>query len=691
MSTESSYNLQQSLYTLYRKYYHSGNVTLLKQADFEHGTLQIQAGGLYVLCEDIVFGPDRTYADTVSAYATNKAYRMGFFAAITIECDDVILDLQGCTIRQSYEHYCHQRFFNVIELANAPFITEQGPALVNQSASASAASKYPYVAANNCLLINGTIGLSSHGGVHGNNNCNVLLQNLTVQDFETTGIQLNGVRGAFVDGVTLVGITIAPLNSLTFSFMQHAKALRKLVASGATDTYTVVLGDACANSETLDPEALLLEMGAIHTALELPFRQADAAHATHAALKTSAPSVTSALRKVWAALKAVGAPAELSRYVARESTLPTTTDGSVVACPDGSAIHGILIHKSGVAIGEISDGCGKNGGLCCPMQANTQKGNRGAENVTVQNCTVRNLLLRAGESVGLFSNGAFVRDHTSAVLDLVSIVPNSVLERARVLVNRTKPAPWKDCIARLLLFDRETYSLSAFLDDAEDADAKFEVRYNIDLMAHVSKGVFGVRAEDTAGLTLQGVTVCDTYNLSDIVPPRIAASLPRSMKSVPHITMRIDQTSDYAYGGADSRGLFLGNCKNYLIAQTTLSNARTSNGLCNGVEISLSHNGNVSRLLTSNLHGLVADTLHVHNNCSQLVLCEIHNDGKNAQTYRAFLQRIAETVDAIDGESTAVQKEAAFREMSVLMRLPSTDTNLLAFESPASIHQLQLC
>jgi hypothetical protein len=155
--------------------------------------------------------------------------------------------------------------------------------------------------------------------------------------------------------------------------------------------------------------------------------------------------------------------------------------------------------------------------------------------------------------------------------------------------------------------------------------------------------------------------------------------------------MPIDQTSDYAYGGADTRGLFLGNCKEYLIAHTTLSNVRTYIGLCNGVEISLSHNGNISRLLTSNLHGLVADTLHVHNNCSQLVLCEIHNDGKNVPTYRAFLQRIAESVDALDGESTAVQKETAFRKLSVLLRLPSTDNNLLAFESPASINQLQLC
>ena len=126
MTTESSFALQQSLYTLYRKYYHSGCCVLLNQANFDGGTVRITKGGLYVLTEDIVFNPSED-ALSESPYADNPGYSMGYFAAIAVEADDVIIDLQGKTIRQSYEHYARQRFFNVVELASSPFVPNQGP------------------------------------------------------------------------------------------------------------------------------------------------------------------------------------------------------------------------------------------------------------------------------------------------------------------------------------------------------------------------------------------------------------------------------------------------------------------------------------------------------------------------------------------------------------------------------------
>ena len=233
MSTEASYALQNELYGLYREYYHSGQVVLCDQADFKNGTVRITEPGLYVLTEDIVFDPADGFATDASGnpeatllgtgdYA-DQAYRLGFFAAITVETDGVILDLQGHTIRQSYAHYFRQRFFNVIQLATSPFIPGQGPGAVQADSDDT-----PYKAASRCLLLNGTIGLSSHGGIHGNNNAKVMLQNLTVRDFETTGVQLNGVQTMFVDNVTIKGIVCAPLASQTFSLVQHYLTLRVL-------------------------------------------------------------------------------------------------------------------------------------------------------------------------------------------------------------------------------------------------------------------------------------------------------------------------------------------------------------------------------------------------------------------------------------------------------------------------------
>ena len=47
---------------------------------------------------------------------------MGFFSAITVETDNVIIDLNGYVIQQSELHQLQQRFFAIIETAAAPFI-----------------------------------------------------------------------------------------------------------------------------------------------------------------------------------------------------------------------------------------------------------------------------------------------------------------------------------------------------------------------------------------------------------------------------------------------------------------------------------------------------------------------------------------------------------------------------------------
>lgn len=685
MSTESSYNLQQSLYSLYREYYHCGKCTLLRQTDFDHGTYQIKSGGLYVLCEDIEFNPDPQYLESNTAYSENKAYGLGYFAAITVECDNVIIDLQGCTIRQSYEHYFTQRFFNVIELASSPFIPAQGPALVNQASGTG----YPYTAANHCLVINGTIGLSSHGGVHGNNNSNILLQKLSVVDFESCGVQLNGVCNAFLDCLTITGITIAPVRSLTFTMLQHLKALQEQVTDG-TGSATLDIALDTTTTTTITRDTVITNLNAMAEAMKCIFQSADTTHDA----STTPPSTTVALRTIWEALQTIDTstcddgvvtvPAEVSRFVSLVSV--DKKSGANIAPPDGSAMYGILIHESGVAIAELGDGCAQNGGVCCPMQKNTQKTCKGANDVTINNCTVSNIFLRAQETLGIFKT-AFVRDLTSAVLDVATIQPASYLEQARVMVNATNTTPWGTCIQKFLMYSRIDYPYTTFI--TECTDVKF--KYNIDIMAHVSKGTFGLRIEDTNGLCVENVTIKDSQNISEVKYPRIEYSLPKSAVVETHITSPIDQTSDYAYGGADARGIFIGNCRGYMLTQTTLSNICCKQGICNGVDIAQSHNGHIHVLQTSKLSGLIMDAVHVHNNCDVLHLRDIHNDTKNIETYRSLLEDILKVVDCVDDTSAATQQQDAFNTLTSLLRTPATDNNILAFESPSSIAQLRLC
>lgn len=685
MSTESSYHLQQSLYTLYRNYYHSGCVTLLYNKDFTDGTFQIKKGGLYVMCEDIIFNPDEINLTTDTKYTSNKAYRMGFFAAITVECDDVVIDLQGHTIRQSYEHYFKQRFFSVIELGSSPFISEQGPALVNQKAT-----EYPYMSSSNCMIINGTIGLSSHGGIHGNNNTNILLQQLTIQDFETTGIQLNGVKKTFIDCATIKGITVAPVNSLTFTLLQHKKKLEQII-SDTPEIEDYILSIDASNNVILSHTDTLTDVCRIENALIQPFKDADLIHVSQGGQTT----VAATLRSIWVKIKAItgifnhigdSLDAQIKHFATTEST--HTQTGETVGCPDGSVIHGILIHQSGVAIGELTDACATQGGPCCPVAHSTSKCSKNAESVTIHNCTISNLLLNSHETCGLFDTTSkkFIRDYTSAVLDCETVFPGGVLSIIRVLVNQSKTTKWPSAVQKLLIFGREMYSWDTFLTDMSTV----EFRFNIDIMAHISKGTFGIRVEDVTGLSIENVTYSDSQNLSAVQYPRKA--LPKSAVVKSQIVSSLmDQVSDYAFGGADSRGIFLGNCKGYLLTQITLKNLYSVMGLSQGVDIGLCHNGNLHGLHTSQLIGIISDTLRVHDNCSRLYLREVHSEQKQTKSYRALLEDVLAVVDTIDNTSTNVEKETAYQKLTSLIRLPYVDNHLLAFETPSSITQLQLC
>ena len=164
--------------------------------DFKYGTYIIDKPGYYVLCEDIVFNPNKYHDHKPipgQKYYEDPAYHLGFFAAIAITVDEVYLNLDGYSIRQSKEHALQQRFYSNIELASAPFIKSQGPH--NFGTLIACAQKI--------IIANGSLGLSSHHGLHGNNNKKVLLEHLDINDFEIAGIALNGSDGLIVKQVNI--------------------------------------------------------------------------------------------------------------------------------------------------------------------------------------------------------------------------------------------------------------------------------------------------------------------------------------------------------------------------------------------------------------------------------------------------------------------------------------------------------
>lgn len=161
---------------------------VLTNASFVNGTFRIRTPGHYQLGEDIDFDPPTL--ERPSRIYPFPPYQLGFFAAITVECDNVILDLNGYTLQQSEKHALRQRFYSNIELSSQPFNAGAGPSVFGAGVRS----------ANNCYIKGGYLGRSSHHGIHSAGTpTNVVIQDVSIFDFEVAGIHLNGAKNAHLE------------------------------------------------------------------------------------------------------------------------------------------------------------------------------------------------------------------------------------------------------------------------------------------------------------------------------------------------------------------------------------------------------------------------------------------------------------------------------------------------------------
>ena len=186
----------------------------LYQNDFEHGTFRIIKSGTYTLMENIKFNfnaggikhPNAEYSwmpyqdqedDYPGASQSNHDgfYSMGFFAGITVETDNVVIDLNGFEMSMDKKYYIQQRFFVCISLTNKLFNDNDGITFMGIGQKS----------ANNVVIKNGVIGLSSHMGIFGIDTNNIHLLNLHIRDFETHGIALDKF-----DRFTMKNVEIGP-------------------------------------------------------------------------------------------------------------------------------------------------------------------------------------------------------------------------------------------------------------------------------------------------------------------------------------------------------------------------------------------------------------------------------------------------------------------------------------------------
>jgi len=319
------------------------NPEQIKQEHFKRGTYRIKSPGHYVLEEDVVFDPDTGElswsglpADS-EAYPLLEGYLLGFFAAITIEADNVVLDCNDHEIKMSESFHQVQRFFSVIELASVPFPKGQGPP---QFASDFTLHTTP-VSARNVTIMNCRIGRSSHHSIHGNDNEGVTLINVEMYDFEVAGVSLNGASRVRMDQVDI------------------GPSLRQTFKAGMSQA---IFLDHLANT-------LMMKDKAMHKALK--------------ELKIELRGTETKVNDVFKTLHG-----DLKDYIKGKKPKKNSFDISDIVgtgedLPDGSAIYGLLLHRSGVAINQLGF-CSDDGEIADKRVADIRLNNINIYDLTVK-------------------------------------------------------------------------------------------------------------------------------------------------------------------------------------------------------------------------------------------------------------------------------------------------------------------
>jgi len=312
---------------------YSQPVVLTAEA-WDAGTFIINAPGEYHLAEDVLFYPQTALTSGVSAndvsfpdplsekYPQLGGYYLGFFTAIAIQSDDVVLDCKGHSIGMHPEFHKRQRFFSVIELGSKPFFAGGPPQFGNSFLTTAELVAPKRVTIKNC-----TLGRSSHHGIHGNNNEDITIQDLVISDFEVGGIHFNGANR-----VTITDTEIGPsLENAFGAALSQANLLDHLMNS--------FLPMKPEWSEQRK-EAKVVLRGVEHTVESVLLDLHNALHEFYAVAEADYPTWNGALRKIF-----------------RE--LPTI--------PDGSAVYGVVIHKTGPAANDFGS-CTLNASLAGDLQ-----------------------------------------------------------------------------------------------------------------------------------------------------------------------------------------------------------------------------------------------------------------------------------------------------------------------------------
>lgn len=168
------------------------DVIELRQSDYDSGTYIMKSNSRYRLMENIVFhpNPNNDFMPTAQQLADGtynaQATQIGFTTANQLSGHDIDIDLNGHSFEQSPEHALQQRFHSHFQFGKTPFIDKAGPLDFVEGDV--------FIGPQRVTIRNGTLGLSSHHGIQGNDCKIVILEDLVIRDFEVAAISANLVN-----------------------------------------------------------------------------------------------------------------------------------------------------------------------------------------------------------------------------------------------------------------------------------------------------------------------------------------------------------------------------------------------------------------------------------------------------------------------------------------------------------------
>ena len=427
---------------------------LLNNCSFKKGTYRITKPGYYKLQENIVFKPlvnDIFLPKKFSNKYPRNIYFLGFFAAITIECNYVILDLNDFKIEMDPLFSLFQRFFSIIELANTPFIRNEGP-----TGSFDDNGVRP---ANYLIIKNGCIGNSSHSAIHGNNNKYIVIENLVCKDFETSGIVLNNVKKSVIENCEIGPSNKKVLvNSLFFPFVN---LVRVIISNNLQQS------NKCYKNILIFKEAVVIFKKIIDN---------------YKLYNTIFDKKDNFYNNIIAEFY------------------------NISGLPDGSALYGLSFTAAGISV--------KGFGCCLeknPKEGRTK--NIYIDNVKI-NClclnTMETIAMKIDDKIirGAFGEIITPMDNSKFITDLQFSLWDFILRNPDLNIKTTFNKDAKIYKKTRMLYDKIRFKI----DLPEKINYKIE--FGGDIMNHYNKGIIGIRVEYVETILIKNTIISYLQNLT---------------------------------------------------------------------------------------------------------------------------------------------------------------------------------